>query len=77
MSFVEEAPYCGSYMSDELSKLSLKLQTQLGPVESVVTLCRRTRGRCELQQIPLSAHPAAALLNNMRTEGAFVHLYVA
>ena len=77
VSFAKEAPCYESYVTDELSKLAINLNTQLGSVKKIVTLCRRTQGRHELQQLPLDAHPAAALLNSMRTEGGAVHLSVA
>jgi hypothetical protein len=59
-------------MPDELGKWSSFFHL-LSSQHSFGEICRATRGRNELNSLPPGTHPAATLLNKLRTGGAPVH----
>ena len=62
-------------VSDELSKLALNIKKELSDC-GFKNLCIRHRGRYELAHLCAGEHPAAALLNHLRVNGATVTLQV-
>jgi hypothetical protein len=59
-------------MPDELGKWSSFFHL-LSSQHSFGKICQATRGRNELNSLPPGTHPAATLLNKLRTEGVPVH----
>ena len=62
-------------MPDELSELACKLKNDLSLI-SFRNVCIQRRGRCELEHMSAQEHPAAALINHLRVNGAPINLEV-